>query len=138
VVDTSLLLRAGNSFVRSWLMQVYLGHGPRCRRGRSGGEPEEEEGRRWERNKVLDIVFNSKLVRRRLRLTPIIIRSPTIKHRKIPGKLLLPTRYGDYRGNDILEEKEVKLGFILSDDFFCFLITRKVSTTCSKNARAGS
>jgi hypothetical protein len=63
---------------------------------------------------------------------------PLTSDEKIPEKFLLPTCYEDHKGNDNLEETEVKLGFILNEDLFCFLMTRKVSTTCSKNARAGS
>lgn len=68
--------------------------------------------------------------------------SSAVERRKDSRKLLNPPNIvqelrvvGLY---DDLEESEVKLGFILNDDFFCFLMTRKVSTTCSRNARAGS
>ena len=59
------------------------------------------------------------------------------------GKFIIQTHYvqeiqGKYPSYDDLEESEIKLGLVLNGDLFCFLMTRKVSTTCSRSARAGS
>ena len=66
------------------------------------------------------------------------------KKKKAHSGNLLPVPYihtgtiGETTFYDDLEEREVKLGLILNDDLLCFRMTRKVSTTCSRNARAGS
>jgi len=98
-------------------------------------------GRGWKGDKVLDITLK---LAAPFRGTAILAYDQAKKKKKAHSGNLLPVKYihtgaiGETASYDDLEEREVKLGLILNDDFFCFRMTRKVSTTCSRNARAGS
>ena len=70
-------------------------------------------------------------------------RFPRSIHDQAKKKYILRCFYPLYsmrttRETALYADWDVKLRVILNDDFRCFRITRKVNTTCSRNARAGS